>query len=125
MRGHRINVDVVDYKTGKPKTRNQILGSTKSSDGDYGRQLVFYKLLLDNFQDAKYKMVSGEIDFIEPDDRKKYHKEKFEITTEQVEKLKGVILQVANDIISLSFFGKTCDDKKCEYCKLATILKIH
>ncbi|MBI1998921.1 MAG: ATP-dependent helicase [Parcubacteria group bacterium] len=37
---------VIDYKTGKPKSRNEIEGNTKNSRGDYKRQLVFYKLLL-------------------------------------------------------------------------------
>ena len=34
-------VKIIDYKTGKPKTRNDIEGKTKSSNGDYKRQLVF------------------------------------------------------------------------------------
>ena len=38
-------VRVIDYKTGKPKTRNEIEGNTKTSDGNYKRQLTFYKLL--------------------------------------------------------------------------------
>ena len=38
-------VKVIDYKTGNPKTKGQIKGSTKYSDGDLMRQLVFYKLL--------------------------------------------------------------------------------
>ena len=40
--------NVVDYKTGKPRSRGEILGKTKNSNGDYKRQLVFYNLLLDS-----------------------------------------------------------------------------
>ena len=38
---------VVDYKTGKPRSRNDILGETQSSDGSLIRQLYFYKILCD------------------------------------------------------------------------------
>ena len=33
-----------------------IEGKTKNSKGDYKRQLVFYKLLLDNYEKGKYRM---------------------------------------------------------------------
>ena len=115
-------VNVVDYKTGKPRTRNEILGKTKSSDGDYSRQIVFYRLLLDNFALSKYRMVSGETDFIEPDDRGKYRREKFEVSDREIEELKKTIAQTASEILSLSFFGTTCDDKNCEYCKLGALV---
>jgi len=42
-------LNVIDYKTGRPKSRNEIEGNTKNSNGDYKRQLVFYNLLLNNF----------------------------------------------------------------------------
>ncbi|MDQ5957779.1 MAG: ATP-dependent helicase UvrD/PcrA [Patescibacteria group bacterium] len=117
------NVNVVDYKTGKPKSRNQILGETKEADGNYFRQLVFYQLLLNLFEDGKYQMVSGEIDFIEPNSSGKYKKEKFKITGEQVQELKKTIEQVANEILSLSFWNKTCADPKCDYCRLRELMK--
>jgi hypothetical protein len=41
-------VTVIDYKTGKAKSENEIRGLTQSSDGGYYRQLVFYKLLLNS-----------------------------------------------------------------------------
>jgi DNA helicase-2/ATP-dependent DNA helicase PcrA len=112
------NVNVVDYKTGKPKSRNHIEGKTKTSNGEYKRQLVFYKLLLELFDEGRYEMVSGDIDFIEPDEKGRYHKEHFEIEDKDVEELKGVITQVAEEILSLSFWESRCDEKACEYCKL-------
>ncbi len=119
--GQRVNV--VDYKTGKPKSRNELLGETKAVEENYLRQLVFYKLLLDLFEDGKYQMASGEIDFIEPNSSGKYKKEKFDITSEQVKELKVVIEQVANEILELSFWDKTCTDPKCDYCRLRRLMK--
>src|SRR3989344_165176 len=60
----RQGVGVVDYKTGQPKSRREILGQNKNSTGDYWRQLVFYRLLLDHYDRGKYRAVSGELDFV-------------------------------------------------------------
>lgn len=119
------DINVVDYKTGKPKTRNHIEGKTKSSNGNYKRQLIFYKLLLDLNEDGKhvgqqdgFSMVSGEIDFVEPDDKGHYHKERFEITGGEVIELKKLIEKTAKEVLGLTFWDSRCDDKKCEYCEL-------
>ncbi|HEB13741.1 MAG TPA: ATP-dependent helicase, partial [candidate division CPR3 bacterium] len=64
--GEDKEVNVVDYKTGRVRSRNEIEGKTKTSTGDYKRQLVFYKLLLDNHKKGKYIMKTGELDFVEP-----------------------------------------------------------
>jgi len=111
-------VNVVDYKTGKPKSRNDIEGNTKNSGGNYKRQLVFYRLLLDLFEDGKYVMKSGEIDFIEQQDNGKYRKEKFDVSKEDVAELHEEVVRVSNEILDLSFWGKTCGNEKCEFCAL-------
>ena len=117
-------VNVVDYKTGKPKTRNQILGKTKSGDANIWRQIVFYKLLLDKFKDGKYEMVSGEIDFVEPDSKNgKYRKEKFIVETEDVEDLVETIQVAAEEIMTLKFWDRHCDDSECEYCELRKLIR--
>lgn len=112
------DVNVVDYKTGKPKTRGQIEGKTKDSQGDYFRQLVFYKILL---EDSKYDFVSGEIDFIESDSKGNFHKEKFTVSDEDVLDLKELIRQVSDEIINLKFLDKPCDRDKCDYCDLVDL----
>jgi DNA helicase II / ATP-dependent DNA helicase PcrA len=127
--GNGNEVNVVDYKTKKPVTRNAIMGKTKSNDtGDMYRQLVFYKLLLDLYEDGKparagehrggYKMVSGEISFVEPDDKGRYKSEKFVPTDEEVKNLKEEVLRVSHEILDLAFWDKACGDKKCEFCTL-------
>lgn len=111
-------INVVDYKTGKAKSRNELEGKTKNADGNYKRQLVFYKLLL-GLDDAKrYEMRSGELDFTEPDEKMRYKKERFEITEDEVEELKSVVARVAGEIMNLEFWNKTCEEKDCEWCNL-------
>ena len=117
------NVNVVDYKTSKPKSRNEIEGKTKNSKGDYKRQLVFYKLLLDNYEKGKYKMTTGEIDFTEPDDAGKCHKEKINISDEDTKILAEDIKRIVKEISTFSFWDKKCDDRKCEYCGLREMMK--
>ena len=122
-------VNVVDYKTGKPKSRGEIEGSTRSSNGDIKRQLVFYNLLLNKSETlpaqigSKYKMVSGDIDFVEPDERGRYKKESFVINPEEIVELEDLIKNTAEEIMNLSFWDKTCDEKDCHYCSLRQMIK--
>ncbi len=113
------HVNVVDYKTGRPRSRAVIEGKTKGGDGAYKRQLVFYKLLLDRYLGGKYHMVSGDIDFIEPDASGKFRKERFLIERTDVNALEEVVGRVSKEILSLSFWGRRCRDKECRYCRLA------
>ncbi|MBP6886116.1 MAG: ATP-dependent helicase [Candidatus Pacebacteria bacterium] len=119
------NVIVVDYKTGKPKTRNQIIGAVKDGDGNYMRQLIFYKLLLDRFQGGKYRMGEGVIDFIEPDAKGKWHRERFAVTPEMAIELAADIVRVAKEIQSLSFWNQRCSDSECDYCELRVLQSHH
>jgi DNA helicase-2/ATP-dependent DNA helicase PcrA len=114
-------VTVIDYKTSKPKSRNDIEGKTRGSDGNYKRQLIFYKLLLEG--DKKFHMNAGEIDFIEPNERGHFKKERFEITSDEVNALKEVIKIMAEEITSLSFINSKCKDKDCQYCALGKLLE--
>ncbi|MDO8482209.1 MAG: ATP-dependent DNA helicase [bacterium] len=117
------SVNVVDYKTGKAKSRNELEGKTKNADGNEKRQLVFYKLLLGLDEAKRYEMKSAELDFTEPDEKMRYKKERFEITNGEVEELKSVIAKVAGEIVNLEFWDKTCGEKDCEHCTLRRLLK--
>jgi len=126
--GEGSEVNVVDYKTGKPKTRGFIEGSTKDSEGEYKRQLAFYKLLLDNYPSvdsgqAKYKMVSADLDFVEPDARGKYKKEAFTVTDGEVSELIDLIKKMTDEVLNLKFWNKKCDDPDCEFCVLREMMK--
>ena len=116
-------VNVVDYKTGKPKSRNDIEGNTQASEGNIKRQLIFYKLLLDRHEDGKYRMLSGDIDFIEPNERGVYRKEMFEIVPEELTALEEEIKRVGQEILDGIFWEKRCDDAECEYCALRDMMQ--
>ena len=122
LQPNRREASVVDYKTSQPKTKNWILGNTKDSKGNYFRQLVFYKLLLDSIPHNKYIMTAGTIDFTEPDEKNRFKKETFEISNDDVKALKETITQTANEILNFKFWGKKCGEKDCEYCSLRELL---
>jgi len=112
-------VKVIDYKTGKAKSANDILGLTKSTPasqrelslpetirGSYMRQLVFYKLLCQLDPTFKASVVTGAFEFVEPAGKNsdKIIEREFKISDEAVDDLKALIRQVMKEIRELAFF---------------------
>ena len=110
--------DITDFKTGKPKSRNVIEGNVKDGDGNYKRQLVFYKILLDRYRNGFFKINSGIIEFVEPNEKGDYKREIFDITDAESKELLDLTIKVGKEISSLSFWNEACRDIDCEYCKL-------
>ncbi len=116
-------VRVVDYKTGKPKTRNAIEGKTESSDGAYKRQLVFYTLLLKLYNDERYYTNTGTLSFVEPDAKGVIHEETFIVTDDEVESLQAEIITAAQDILSGDFLLDHTIASESKYAHLIALLK--
>ncbi|MEX0910234.1 MAG: ATP-dependent DNA helicase, partial [Candidatus Paceibacterota bacterium] len=116
------SVNVVDYKTGGVRSRNDIEGKTKTSTGNIKRQLAFYKLLLDKDEEQKFVLESAEVDFIEPNNRGVYKKEKFILELNEIEELEQIVVETIDSILDLTFWNKQCDDKNCEFCQLKQVL---
>ncbi|MBI2464802.1 ATP-dependent helicase [Candidatus Shapirobacteria bacterium] len=101
------HVEVVDFKTGNPDGKYKEL----SVDGDYFRQLVFYKLLSELDQNFKYEVVKGTIDFVQKSkQRGTFIRREFDITEEHLATLKKQIKETYQKIISLEFniIGERC-----------------
>lgn len=109
-------VKVVDYKTGRPKSRNEIEGKTKNSNGNYKRQLVFYKLLTELDRTFKLKVEEAEFDFVQPMSSGKMKKESFHIVQEEVDALKQLIRETMEKVRNFEF-PKTEDRSICEECE--------
>ena len=110
------DVNVVDYKTGKPKSEREIEAA------GYRRQLAFYHLLLDRYENGRFKMVSGEIDFVEPDPKGRYFKKMIVIDKKETLELEATVRRIAEEIRTLAFWDKECDDEECEYCDLRKMM---
>lgn len=109
---------VVDYKTGKPKSRNVIEGKTQSSDGAYKRQLTFYALLLDLYDDDRYRCRTGVLSFVESAASGAVKQESFTITDEEINELRTQIVTAAKSIIDGTWQNTACDPAGCDYCHL-------
>lgn len=111
-------VMVIDYKTGKPKTKGYIEGQTKSAGlsereqslpdsvkGPYKRQLLFYKLLAQLDRTFIPEVTHGMFDFVEPYDKRtgRLMPRKFVLQDEDVNDLKNLIQEVMSEIRSLEF----------------------
>lgn len=116
-----------DYKTGKRKTRGEIEGGKArdikdaSTWGDYKRQLVFYKLLLE-LQEKPMQVLSGRLEFIEPIENGSVIVEDFLLDAIEASALTSLIHKTSADIWALGFTSKQCGDKECRYCQLREFL---
>jgi len=111
-------VNVVDYKTGDiDKAKEKLKGPNdkEPNGGDYWRQAVFYKILVDNYELKDWKVVSTEFDFIEPNKKKEYRKEKIVITPADIETVTQQITTVWQKIQNREFYIG-CGKEDCHWC---------
>jgi len=111
-------VNVVDYKTGDPDKAKSKLLSPNDKDpngGDYWRQAVFYKILLDHYESRGWQVISSEFDFIEPDNRKNYRKEKLIIRPEDITTVTHQITDTWQKIHRHEFYVG-CGKENCHWC---------
>lgn len=112
------SVNVVDYKSGDPdKAIPKIKGPSDKdpNGGDYWRQAVFYKILVDNYEQKDWKVVSTEFDFIEPDKKKNYRKEKLIITPADITTVSQQIATTWEKIQNRDFYTG-CGKEDCHWC---------
>jgi DNA helicase II / ATP-dependent DNA helicase PcrA len=112
------NVNVVDYKSGdidKALPKLKAPGDKDSNGGDYWRQAVFYKILIDNYEQKDWKVISTEFDFVEPDKKAAYRKEKIVITPADTETVKQQIVQVWEKVQNRDFYTG-CGKEDCHWC---------
>ncbi|GAB3919063.1 ATP-dependent helicase [Mucilaginibacter boryungensis] len=115
---HGKDVTIVDYKTGKLKNaKDKFLrpGDDMSNGGDYWRQAVFYKLLIDNDRTKDWQVVSTVFDFVEPIAEGEYHKEKVIITPQDIEDVTAQITETYQKIMAHNF-ATGCGKKECDWC---------
>ncbi len=122
------HVNVVDYKTGKfDNSKKKFFPPTEDwkkeeptyeekHGGDYWRQAVFYKILVDNEDSKGWTAVSTEFDFVEPDrSTKQYYKQKIIITPEDMVIVRAQMQEAYRGIQNLEF-QRGCNDSNCQWC---------
>ncbi len=126
---NRNEVNVVDYKTGSyKKAKEKLEGPSDKSPngGDYWRQAVFYKILVDNDTTNTWTAISAEFDFVEPVDGE-YKQHKIIVTEADITTVKQQITDTWQKI-QRQEFHTGCGKEECGWCtfvksnKLATAL---
>jgi len=124
-------VNVVDYKSGDIDKALPKMKAPNDKDplgGDYWRQAVFYKMLVDHYEQKDWTVVSTEFDFVEPDKKKEYRKEKITILPQDLETVKQQLVSVWEKIQARDFYTG-CGKEDCYWChfvkdnKLAVALR--
>ena len=129
--GDRL-VNLVDYKTGKfdrkkfsppdPAKVAKALEAGKEPafedlhGGNYWRQAVFYKIMVENSAEGHYAVSSTEFVFVEPDERCNFTTQKVEIEPEHEELVREQISRVYRQIMNREF-EQGCHDKYCDWCR--------
>jgi len=127
------NVKVIDYKTGNPKYGVKKLrppvsfaltdDAPKNKDemtakfgGDYWRQLIFYKILMDHQRYKKWNMTEGVIDFLEKDENGKFLRKEVKPTHDDTRFVRELISSSYQKIMNHEF-REGCGKEDCEWCE--------
>ena len=120
---------VIDYKTGKLQSAKD-RGSFKAPDpnateeddfvarygGDYWRQAVFYKILVDRDRSRSWRVVSTGFDFVQPDPKSgRPSWQEIYVTDEDVA-IVGRQIREAWDGIQALDFRRGCGEEDCRWC---------
>ncbi len=111
---------VVDYKTGDPdksaKAYTAAPNDKEPNGGDYWRQMVFYKLLLENQPDRQWKVEMGMFDYVEKGRKTNEYKRIQVPVFVQDEEI--VIKQMKDTYASIMNhdFDKGCGKDDCYWC---------
>jgi DNA helicase-2/ATP-dependent DNA helicase PcrA len=130
LSGSRINL--VDYKTGsfdrkkfqspnpervdKAEAEGKEVKHEDLYGGDYWRQAVFYKIMVEKSPENSYQVSSTEFVFVEPDPKTgNFIHHKVEITPEDEDVVREQIETVHQRIMSREF-EQGCTSRYCEWC---------
>lgn len=114
---------VVDYKSGDPDRSATALTAQPNEKeplgGDYWRQMVFYKLLLENNPDKNWQVQMGMFDYIEKGKKtNEYKRIKVPVFAQDEEivrkQLKDTYLRIMNHE-----FNEGCGKEECLWCNFA------
>ena len=115
---HDDHFYVVDYKTGKYKSEKFREPVNGKKAGDYWRQIVFYKLLIDADPKFNKAMSYGLIDFVEPQDGQ-YKFKKIEVSQFDYDHVTEELLTTYKAIQNHEF-SEGCGEETCRWCNFVS-----
>ncbi len=111
-------VHIVDYKTGAHRADKVRRPTEKEPEGgSYWRQLVFYKLLFENWRSNPRRVASAEISYLEPDQKKgQFPVFRIVFEPEDTTVMKTLIKDTYGKIMRQEFY-EGCGEDNCHWCR--------
>ncbi|WP_157542785.1 ATP-dependent helicase [Mucilaginibacter aquatilis] len=109
---------IVDYKTGKLKyAKEKFIRPTTDNPngGDYWRQAVFYKMLIDADRNKDWEVIGTTFDFVEPINEGEYHKEKIVVIPGDEATVTRQLTNIYQKIMAHDF-ATGCGKPECSWC---------
>ncbi|MEJ7912651.1 MAG: PD-(D/E)XK nuclease family protein, partial [Chitinophagaceae bacterium] len=120
------NVHIWDYKTGDPEKAREKLARPNPkipNGGDYWRQAVFYRLLVENYAGKGWTVAGVSFDFIEPNKKNEYLREAVLINDDDILEVKRQIQTVQQKIENRDFYTG-CGREECHWCAFVKTNKL-
>jgi DNA helicase-2/ATP-dependent DNA helicase PcrA len=124
------DIIITDFKTGsyaKARSRGEFNrpGSDKHPEGgNYWRQAVFYKILVNNLPGKNWNVLEACFDFVEPNDKGDFDRERIEIRTEDLEFVTNQLTEVWQKIQNREFHTG-CGQEDCTWCNFTKEHKLY
>ena len=114
---------VVDYKTGDPDKSAAAKTSQPSErdplGGDYWRQMVFYKLLIEHYADRSWIVENGIFDFVQPGGKTgEYKRIQVPVFKSDEEMVLQQLVDTYGRIMNHEF-ERGCGEEHCHWCNFA------
>ncbi len=112
-------IEIVDYKTGKLNEKRLKKPTLKNPTGGvYWRQLVFYKILIENAKSITATVKTASIDYLTPDIENKFPQKSMTFTETDVQQVGDLIKQSYQNIMAHKF-DTGCNKPSCKWCDFA------
>jgi DNA helicase II / ATP-dependent DNA helicase PcrA len=108
---------IVDYKTGS-QTASKLSRPTPKNPhgGNYWRQLVFYKIIAEEFENHIYEVNSGTISYLETDANGSFSEKSIQLAGKDTELVKAMIRDAYARIMDQQFY-QGCGEPSCSWCR--------
>ncbi|MBK8557192.1 MAG: ATP-dependent helicase [Lewinellaceae bacterium] len=112
------SIRVLDYKTGSPNRNKVAAPSEKAPMGsEYWRQLVFYKILLENANIYPEKVRSAAIEWLEPDREGRFLVVDMSISAQDLVFVQHLLTESYQKIMEHAF-TTGCQEPDCQWCQM-------
>ncbi len=113
----KLEAHILDYKTGSHDAA-KMKGPTekKPQGGNYWLQLHFYKILYENWRNNSHRIVSGEISYLDPDNKGEFLSRRIIFQSEDVVFVKNLIKDTYGKIMRQEFY-EGCGEPNCSWCR--------